>query len=166
MVIDCHLKSPPSIASFGHLLRSTPSVASFGCLLWLPPLVDTFGRLLWPTPLEDSFHQLLWQICLTDYFGQHLWPTPLARPEIVKKPKNVDKKIRQLLYSMYIQTFFPKDIVKSQFHVIFDKLKAEIAIASLLCQTKQPKNNLLELKTATKSPSVKSCNLHKKGRIL
>ena len=48
-------------------------------------------------------------------------------------------------------------------------LKAEIAIASLLRQTKQPKNFILEIKTITKSPgngiaeSVKSCNLHQKG---
>jgi hypothetical protein len=48
-------------------------------------------------------------------------------------------------------------------------LKSEVAIASLFCQTKQPKTFLLQLKTITKSPgigiaeSVKSCNLHQKG---
>ena len=47
-------------------------------------------------------------------------------------------------------------------------LKSEVAITSILRQTKHPKKILLEVKTITKSPgneiaeSVKSCNLHKK----
>jgi hypothetical protein len=45
-------------------------------------------------------------------------------------------------------------------------LNSEVAIASLLRQTKQPKKFILEVKTITKAESVKSCNLHKKGRIL
>ena len=50
-------------------------------------------------------------------------------------------------------------------------LKSEVAIAPLFCQIQQPDIFLLEVKTITKSPengiaeSVKSCNLHKKGRI-
>ena len=46
-------------------------------------------------------------------------------------------------------------------------LKSEVAMASLLHQTKQPKKFLLGVKTITKSPgngiaeSVKSCSLHK-----
>ena len=53
-----------------------------------------------------------------------------------------------------------------------NELKSEVGIASLLRQTKQPNNFLLEVKTITKLPgngiaeSVKSYNLHKKGRIL
>ena len=52
---------------------------------------------------------------------------------------------------------------------LFIALKSEVAIASLFCQTKQPKTFLLQVKTITKSPgigiaeSVKSCNLHQKG---
>jgi hypothetical protein len=48
-------------------------------------------------------------------------------------------------------------------------LKSEVAIASLFCQTKQPKTFLLQVKTITKLPgigiaeSVKSCNLQQKG---
>jgi hypothetical protein len=48
-------------------------------------------------------------------------------------------------------------------------LKSEVAIASLFCQTKQPKTFLLQVKTITKSPgtgiaeSVKSCKRHQKG---
>jgi hypothetical protein len=51
----------------------------------------------------------------------------------------------------------------------FLSLKSEVAIASLFCQTKQPKTFLLQVKTIKKSPrigiteSVKSCNLHQKG---
>ena len=48
-------------------------------------------------------------------------------------------------------------------------LKSEVAIASIFCQTKQPKTFLLQVKTTkTKSlgigiaESVKSCNLHQK----
>ena len=50
-------------------------------------------------------------------------------------------------------------------------LKSEVAIASLFCQTKQPKTFLLQVKTIAKSPgigiaeSVKSCNLHKKRQF-
>ena len=42
-------------------------------------------------------------------------------------------------------------------------------VASLFCQTKQPKTFLLQVKTITKSPeigiaeSVKACNVHQKG---
>ena len=55
---------------------------------------------------------------------------------------------------------------------LFIALKSEVAIASLFCQTKQPKTVLLQVKTITKSPgngiaeSVKSCDLHQKGWIL
>ena len=48
-------------------------------------------------------------------------------------------------------------------------VKSEVAIASLFCQTKQPKSFLLQVKTITKSPeigiaeSVKACNVHQKG---
>ena len=50
-----------------------------------------------------------------------------------------------------------------------EKIKSEVAMASLLHQTKQPKKILLEVKTITKSPgngiaeSVKSCYIHQKG---
>ena len=50
-------------------------------------------------------------------------------------------------------------------------VKSEVAITSLLHQTKQPKTFLVEVKTITKSPgngiaeSVKTCNLHKKAEF-
>ena len=54
--------------------------------------------------------------------------------------------------------------------LVYQKVvKSEVAIASLFCQTKQPKTFLLQVKTITKSSgigiaeSVKSCNLHQKG---
>ena len=52
------------------------------------------------------------------------------------------------------------------------QVKSEVAIASLFRQIQQTKKKLLEVKTITKSlgngiaESVKSCNLHKMGRIL
>ena len=55
------------------------------------------------------------------------------------------------------------------FITINNFLKSEVAIASLFCQTKQPKTFLLQVKPITKSPgigiaeSVESCNLHQKG---
>jgi hypothetical protein len=61
-----------------------------------------------------------------------------------------------------------KRSVESPHLVTEQMVKSEVAIASLLRQTKQPKKKLLEVKTITKSPgngiaeSVKSCNLHKK----
>ena len=54
-------------------------------------------------------------------------------------------------------------------YIAISLLKSEVAIASLFCQTKQPKKILFQVKTITKSlevgidESVKSCNLHQKG---
>ena len=70
------------------------------------------------------------------------------------------------------QIFYFRDSNNKKFEISHLMLKSEVAIASLLCQTKQPIIVLLEVKTITKSPgngiaeSVKSCNLHQKGRIL
>jgi hypothetical protein len=60
-------------------------------------------------------------------------------------------------------------VPQSKVHLTIQIVKSEVAIASLFCQTKQPKTFLLQVKTITKSPgigiaeSVKSCNLHQKG---
>ena len=67
--------------------------------------------------------------------------------------------------SIKSKSLFKIDLIKT-----FAFLKSEVAIASLLRQTKQQKKILLEVKTITNSPgngtaeSVKSCNLQKKGQ--
>ena len=58
------------------------------------------------------------------------------------------------------------------FKIDIHHIKSEVAIASPFRQIQQPNIFLLEVKTITKLPgngiaeSVKSCNLHQKGRIL
>ena len=131
---------------------------------------------------RDTFHNVF----LLKSRGWEATPSAILCVKICSESLyQLDESFIRTLKYFHTFDFFYKGTIhkwRQQFFRILDTplphvgsflvLKSEVAIASLLCQTKQAKKKLLEVKTITKSlgngiaESVKSCNLHKKGRIL